>query len=133
MVARMSSRLRQSRASYGIAALYALAMVLLGFAHRPIPLQTVEPVSLAAYALPDGTLPTLCGHDDAQAPVKAAPGHCEACALASAPGLIPPDAASFVAPGVLRRVAWIDPHGQFLPSAQRAPASRGPPAHFLTA
>ncbi len=126
----MLRMLRQSRIGFVVVALYALAMATLAGAHRPAVADAVE---LAAYALPDGTLPTICGHDDAQAPAKAAPGHCEACALASAPGLIPPDAASFVAPGVLRRVAWIDPHGQFLPSAQRAPASRGPPALFLTA
>ena len=124
----MLRALRQSRISFLVVALYALAMATLAGAHRPVSAAAME---LAAYALPDGTLPTLCGHDDAQAPAKAAPGHCEACALASAPGLIPPDQASFVAPGVLRRVAWIDPHGQFLPSAQRAPASRGPPALSL--
>lgn len=121
----MLRALRQSRISFLVVALYALAMVTLAGAHRPVSAGAIE---LAAYALPDGTLPTLCGHDDAQTPAKAAPGHCEACALASAPGLIPPDADSFVASGVLRRVSWIDPQGQFLPSAQRAPASRGPPA-----
>ena len=124
----MLRALRQSRISFLVVALYALAMATLAGAHRPVSVAAIE---LAAYALPDGTLPTLCGHDDGQAPGKAAPAHCEACALAGAPGLIPPDQASFVAPGVLRRVAWIDPHGQFLPSAQRAPASRGPPALSL--
>lgn len=125
----MLRKLRQSRIGFVVVALYALAMATLAGAHRPVAAGAAE---LAAYALPDGTLPTICGHDGAPAPETAATGHCEACSLASAPGLIPPDAASFVAPGVLRRVAWIDPHGQFLPSAQRAPASRGPPAHSLT-
>jgi len=126
----MLGTLRHSRIGFVVIALYALAMATLAGAHQPAVAGAAE---LAAYALPDGTLPTICGHDDAQAPAKAATGHCEACALASAPGMVPPQAASFVAPGVLRRVAWIDPHGQLLPSTQRAPASRGPPALSLTA
>lgn len=129
MVARMSSRLRQSRASYGIAALYALAMVLLGFAHRPIPLQTIEPVSLAAYALPDGTLPDICQHDPSTGQHDARDGRCDACALSHAPGLLAPAAICFPAATPYRLAAWSAPHGQFAPAATAAPVSRGPPTH----
>ncbi|MFT4099271.1 MAG: hypothetical protein QM651_19285, partial [Rhodoblastus sp.] len=127
MVARMSSRLRQSRASYGIAALYALAMVLLGFAHKPIPLRTIEAVSLAAYALPDGTLPDICQHDPSSGQHEARDIHCDACALSHAPGLLAPADICFPTAKSYRLAAWSAPHGQFAPAATAAPVSRGPP------
>lgn len=125
----MLQALRHSRASLWVAAFYALAMATLGVAHRPVaPATTTE---LAAYALPDGTLPTLCAHDDAQAPASVAPGGCDACALASAPGLAPPQQDWLSAPALVRRVAWIDPQGQFRAAARPAPVSRGPPGSTL--
>lgn len=121
--------LRHSRASLWIAAFYALAMATLGVAHRPVaPAAATE---LAAYALPDGTLPTLCAHDDAQGPAGVAPQNCDACALASAPGLIPPHQSWLSALVLVRRVAWIDPHGQFRAATRPAPVSRGPPGSAL--
>ena len=121
----MLQGLRHSRASLWVAAFYALAMATLGVAHRPVaPATTIE---LAAYALPDGTLPPLCAHDDAQGPTSVAPWKCDACAQASAPGLVPPQQHWCSAPALVRRVAWIDPKGQFRAATRPAPVSRGPP------
>lgn len=125
----MLQGLRHSRASLWVAAFYALAVATLGVAHRPV--APAAPTELAAYALPDGTLPTLCAHEDAQAPASVAPGGCDACALASAPGLAPPQQKWLSAPAFVRRTAWIDPQGQFRAAARPAPVSRGPPGSTL--
>jgi len=68
-----------------IAVLYGLAMLLMPLAHRPVRQSTPD---LAAYALPDGTLPLLCspakgGGSRGRTIVK-----CDACLLTAAPGLI---------------------------------------------
>lgn len=117
--------LRHSRASLWVAAFYALAMATLGVAHRQAAAATT--IELAAYALPDGTLPTLCAHDESQGPAGIAPNGCDACALASAPGLFPPQQSWSSAPAPVRRVAWLDPQGQFRAATRPAPVSRGPP------
>ena len=82
------------------AALFVLAQLTLGFAHQSVSSlpSSAALVDLAAYALPDGTLPDVClnGGDTGTGP-KAHP--CDACVLTSAPGLavgpepalVPPD------------------------------------------
>lgn len=84
------------------AALFVLAQLTLGLAHRPIASPSLPPsaarVDLAAYALPDGTVPDIClnGGDEGTV-LKSRP--CDACVLTSAPGLaaapepalVPPD------------------------------------------
>ncbi|YBV95679.1 hypothetical protein M1D80_18980 [Phyllobacteriaceae bacterium JZ32] len=67
----------------------ALALVLLAFAHRPVDLGHGSGVDLAAYTLPDGTVPVLClpsggnggdhgHHDDFYG------NSCEACRISAA-------------------------------------------------
>ncbi|WP_420960305.1 hypothetical protein [Brucella sp. IR073] len=73
---------------YMVRFLCALALVFVAFAHKPIDLGPGDGYDLAAYTLPDGTVPVLClpsgkgddhrGHDDhlySQA--------CEACRISS--------------------------------------------------
>lgn len=71
-------------------ALYALAALTFSFAHKPLDLpRAPDTIELAAYALPDGTLPVLClakPDGDQGAPVHVHEA-CDACALSSAPGL----------------------------------------------
>jgi hypothetical protein len=77
----------------------AFALCALAFAHTPIDARAFGiPLSeVAAYTLPDGTVPVLClatsGHDDHQRHSGLGPNGCEACRL-SAALLLP--AASYV-------------------------------------
>ncbi len=126
----MLPRLRQSRANLWVVALYALTMATLGFAHKPVaPVAGAHSaIEMAAYALPDGTLPDLCltGHDQ-DGRQGAAAGHCDACALSHAPGLVPPTQIDGPTRHAQRLAYWIDPAGQFSPAWRRGPTSRGPP------
>ena len=69
-----------------------LALVMVGFAHKPVMAEAPFAVQFAAYVLPDGTLPTLCITDDGRQ--KSKPGDvvmdrgCDACRL-SATVLLP--------------------------------------------
>ncbi len=68
---------------------YVLAVALLGFAHQPISL--VRVADLSAYALPDGSLPFICGAGKSGAGAhggKHACAACSACLLTAAPGLL---------------------------------------------
>ncbi|MBZ0119200.1 MAG: hypothetical protein K8H88_19550, partial [Sandaracinaceae bacterium] len=53
----MLARARRSRLVVAVAAFYAAAALLVGFAHRAPALAGAD---LAAYALTDGTTPDLC-------------------------------------------------------------------------
>jgi hypothetical protein len=124
----MLRRRRQTRSICGFAALYALAMILLGFAHRPLAIGSIVDVELAAYALPDGSLPSICGQDGDRTPAQRVAAHiCDACALAAAPGLVAaPEAFAFIP--TVRVVALAgESAGQHSPSTRHAPTSRGPP------
>lgn len=73
-------------------ALYVLAVATLGFAHKPISFfKGSDPAAtdLAAFAMPDGSLPEICRTGGAGTlPGKPHAGAaCEACLLTSAPGL----------------------------------------------
>jgi hypothetical protein len=67
-------------------ALYVLAAATFGFAHKPI--TPASNVDLAAYALPDGSLPFVCGGGKGVPGGKHACSACAACLLSAAPGLI---------------------------------------------
>lgn len=122
----MLGRLRQSNANLVVAAFYALAMALLGFAHKPIYFPTRAGVELAAYFLPDGTAPSICGESDDRSPVVH-DHHCDACALNAAPGLLATPQACLPA-RVGRLVAQLPWRlAQFEPAPRHAPTSRGPP------
>lgn len=72
-------------------ALYALAMVTIGLAHRPMALEQAP--DLSAYVLPDGSLPEICRTSGAGTlPGKAHAGAaCDACLLTAGPGLLASD------------------------------------------
>ncbi len=123
----MLPRWRQGRTSLWIVALYALAMATLGFAHKPVAASGLSPVELAAYALPDGTLPDLCLTGHAGSGEKALADHCDACALSHAPGLAAPSQTILPAPAMRELAFAIDPAGQFRPAPRHGPTSRGPP------
>lgn len=128
MLAIMLRRLRHTRGIYGVAALYALAMILFGFAHQPLAAVSSVGVDLAAHALPDGSLPPICGHDGDRAPAQRMTTQiCDACALAAAHGLVQaPDAFAFIP--TIRVVAMVgEQRGQHSPAARHSPTSRGPP------
>lgn len=115
----MGARLRRSLAAL-LTGLFALAIVVAPTAHARAVIG--KALFVAAYAMPDGTLPDICGH--AGAPVehhgqhRSAPA-CLACIIMAAPGLpdVPPAIAGRVMPaGVApalhdrtvegRQVAW---------------------------
>lgn len=68
----------------------ALALVLVGFAHRPM----AQAADLSAYTLPDGTVPILCltVDEDGKARPMADRSDCEACRLVHAVTLPEPAA-----------------------------------------
>jgi hypothetical protein len=72
----------------------ALAILLVGFAHQPPTIAETSPFDIAAYALPDGSLPVLCVTDsqgDGSQQDKSKHSHaqdCEACRI-GASALLP--------------------------------------------
>jgi hypothetical protein len=68
----------------------AIALLSIGFAHKPLDLRALSQVDMAAYTLPDGTIPDLCipGDDGAGKTGHLMDHGCEACSL-SASVLIP--------------------------------------------
>ena len=129
----MPTALRHVRLRAAVAALYAVAMLLLGVAHAPLVGTVAKPsVDLAAFLLPDGSLPDLCvvadeGSGD-PAPHHAAASLCDACLLTAAPGLPPPlsvdlgrlslDTAPLAVPAERTPVARFE-----VPGTSRAPPS----------
>ena len=124
----MLDRLRHVRLSAIALALYALATLTVGFAHKPIALAGPEP-ALAALALHDDAPLSLCDHDGG-APVhhQASDGVCDACALTSAPGLPPADQCVVPTPRGRKLALSFDAEAQFAPATLHAPLSRGPPS-----
>lgn len=63
----------------------ALLLVMVGLSHQPLPgVVDIAARDVAAYVLPDGTLPELCvTTDDGEVPHYAAATICEACLIAS--------------------------------------------------
>ncbi len=109
------------------AALYALAMLLLGFAHQPI--ARAGGIDLAAFALPDGSIPSLCtsAGDDAGAPTLAGAVWCEACLLVHAGGLLPPPVALPCRPSLHERTSRAQPVLILSGRVAAAQRARGPP------
>lgn len=111
--------------------LCALALLFVGFAHQPLAIAETVPLDLAAYALPDGTLPVFCltDKDGGQTDKHVHASDCDACRI-SAATLLPQPAdiagrtIEFAAVASIRPVAEILPRRVFHPSA----APRAPPA-----
>lgn len=98
----MAETLGKMMVRKGVLALYALATLLLSFAHQPV-LQAGAggEEDLSAYVLPDGSFPLICGWDEAEgSPPASQYGAflCDACLLTSAPGLPPVSAVAAVSP-----------------------------------
>lgn len=115
--------------------LCALALLFVGFGHQPAGMAENTPFNVAAYALPDGTLPVLCvsESDDSQ---KDSGKHihaqgCEACRI-SASVLLPSPVDNL---GERMRPAAIAPMRPFIRVAQRrilspSTAPRAPPFYL---
>ncbi len=123
----MLGRLRNLRLSAVVLALYALAALAVGFAHKP--LAPAAAGDLAALALQADAPLSLCSHDGgAPAHPHVASVLCDACALTSAPGLPPAGQCALPAPPARAMAPAFGKVAQFAPPALHAPLSRGPPA-----
>lgn len=91
----------QDRRRVAVAALYALAMLLLGFAHQPAALPR-PPIDLSAFALPDGSLPEFCPGSRDDSGAIAGVLVCDACLLVHGGGLLPTPVALPSRPGFIR-------------------------------
>lgn len=121
--------------SLALRLLCAVLLVALGFAHRPA---SAMPGDIAAYALPDGSFPTICIPENGDSKTGKDMGQrCEACRVAGAVALpSPPCEGADVAP-IIERAAFVFTPERFhrLNFPPNAPP-RGPPAlpvSFLTA
>lgn len=116
--------------------LCALALLFVGFGHQPVAMAESNPFDIAAYALPDGTLPALCvsENDDGQKDSGGKHIHaqgCEACRI-SASVLLPSPVDNL---GERMRPAAIAPMRPFIRVAQRrilspSTAPRAPPFYL---
>ena len=112
--------LRNHHIRFSVAALYVLVTVLFGFAHRPLSIaDTGVPTDLAQYALPDGSIPTICVTDGAEGksnPSKRAIIICDAC-LVSASSLDTAASPTLQVPPPV-------PHVSILPGEEEIPPAR---------
>ena len=68
----------------------AMLLVMLGFAHQPVAASAM-PMDMSAFALPDGSLPTICIPPDTDDQTgKDARPRCDACRIASVAALPTP-------------------------------------------
>jgi hypothetical protein len=121
-------RLRERFPRLTVAALCAVALALLSFAHRPAGAAQAPDPALAAYLALGGTLDELCTLDEGDA---AASVHCPACTLSKALIAVPCIDAAAIS------LAWSTlealPAPILLPRGYgpRAPPARGPPDFLL--
>ena len=103
----------------------AALLIALGFAHRPLA-APVTAIDMAAYTLPDGTVPTLCQPEGGKA--KELSGRCDACRIYFVAIPAPPSEAIRIEPAAERAAFTAMPERfhrlHFPPSAP----PRGPPA-----
>ena len=126
----MLTRLRSATIRCLAAGLYLFAGLVVGAGHRTLAIAS-DP--LAAYVLPDGSRPVLCltekllapGETDGSIQVE----HCDACSLASAPGLPPIDASHLRIERDGLSLKFAVPNDAPIPSLQsRSHCIRGPPS-----
>ena len=112
-----------------VRAICAVALMLAAFAHRPVALPAYGGDDLAAYVLPDGSLPILCLTDfDGDGKPDAVSDHCEFCRIAASVDLpAPPEVADRGGLGVV--VAVLVPAEEHIPPSGVPPSAppRGPP------
>lgn len=130
---RMLDRLRHSGWKPLVAALYAVAMLTLGFAHSQASMPTAsgaEAASLEAVAsvLPDGSSTPICGQSRSGAPGQRHGGApCDACSLTAAPGAIPNPPALLDALRLASKLLAVRAINSVAETAALEPQSRGPP------
>ena len=112
--------------------LCALSLMLVAFAHRPLALtdsaSTYSNVDVAAFVLPDGTLPDLC-LDDEKSGHHSAASHCEACRIVSSVDLPAPFDGYVVTRWFAAAELALPQDATFVYPALRPGASpRGPPS-----
>ena len=109
--------------------LCVIALVFVGFSHKLIASSPSTPVDIAAYALPDGTLPLLCVGGQASGPDTNAAlfASCEFCRISTAivlpDNVVVPQRVSFVTadlPATPARVSSRKP-ASATPATPRAP------------
>ncbi len=124
----MTAGFRTTTARIWFVALYALATIALGFAHRPsAPAPTAAAVLAAAQALPGGLVASLCVTDDGTSDHRSAAYGCDACRIADAPGIDMPASCLPIPPAGRQAAARVaDAHPPAAASLYR-PVSRGPP------
>jgi hypothetical protein len=79
--------LTSTKLRVAVAALYALALLVVGVVHRPLVVQPMAVAIAAAYILPDGTIPDLCLDGHSGSGSERGRALCDACLLTAAPGL----------------------------------------------
>ena len=113
--------------------LCAVALLFVGFAHRPASAHEPTALELAQYVLPDGTMADLCLNDRVDGKARhVAPEKCEACRIGAAV-LMPEPADLDGAVLAFRRVAALPLIEEALRSRRDRPGAppRAPP--FLSA
>lgn len=118
---------------FGLRLLCVLALVFAGLAHRPAMAAQPMPVDLAAYVLPDGTVPDFCIDDAVHGKKKPAPTRtCEACRIAGAM-LLPTPSGLYGEPPVLREANSAMPAGDTVVVRRERPGAppRAPPVASL--
>ena len=125
----MLDRLRKTGWKQVVAALYALAMIMLGFAHMPVAaVGGPAGAEVVALSLPDGTLPVVCGQSRPDTPSQNhAANHCDACQLTSAPGALPSPPTLLDAPRLAMKLPPVRVIASVAAAQTLDPQSRGPP------
>lgn len=124
----MFDTLRSRRLRLCVAALYALAMLMLGFSHRLSAIESDSAAAVYAYALPGGLMQSFCKGDDSASGKTAGNSVCDACRLSDAPGMVAaPATGPMIALGG-RSVTEIVVEAQRVAASICRPVSRGPPS-----
>ncbi|MBT9289221.1 hypothetical protein [Prosthecodimorpha staleyi] len=125
----MFETLRSRRLRLCVVALYALAMLMLGFSHRMTGFDTAfsSPSAASAYALPGGLAQSFCKGDDDATGKTGSGSLCDACRLTDAPGMAatPPAGPALALGG--RSVTETVAEAQRIAATVCRPVSRGPP------
>jgi hypothetical protein len=129
----MMKALRSVILCQSIAALYALAMLAVGFSCKALLSEKISDPTAVAYMLPDGSVADICSGKESGQQEKhhAFAEICDMCLLAMAPGLQITDDFVVVVPG---EASIIYAQAAQIPAPSRsidAPRSRGPPRPFL--
>ena len=116
--------------------LCALALVFVAFAHQPVIAASNNQIDLAAYTLPDGTVPVLClpGSDgDTEKGKHHADKDCEACRISASVHLpAPPQVIAIHLPVAVNEVLPIRAEAFYRQLFPPNAAPRAPPADTVT-